>query len=98
MRQSRGKAKREDEQPIAALIEEALPRPRKRAKVAAASATKKGADEVGNAQNVLRASRKAALSSSISRKKVQHFNIADTGIKRTADPDDTKPIARLRAK
>ena len=62
------------------------------------SAAKKGADEMGNAQNVLRASRKAALTSSISRKKVQHFNIADPSLKRIADPDDVKPIARLRVK
>ena len=85
---------------MSALIkEEPLPKARKEANMYVSSAAKKGdLDEVGNAQHVLRASRKAALASSISRKKIQHFNIADTGVKRTADPDDTKPIARLRTK
>ena len=62
----------------AQIKEEPLPKARKKAgKVSVSSAAKKGAGEVGNAQHVLRASRKAAVTSSISRKKVQHFNIAD---------------------
>ena len=93
----RQKTKREDGQPIATLIEEALPTPRKRAKaVSVASAAKKGADEVGAAQNVLRASRKAALATSKSRKKVERFDIGDPSLKRRVDPDDRRPIGRLR--
>ena len=86
---------KEDEAPIKTLIEEkALPKPKKRAKAAEPS------KKIEDAQNVLRASRRAAASNP-ARKKVERFIIADPPVaqKRRADFDeDIRPISRLRVR
>ena len=85
--------KKEDSAPIIKLIEEALPKPKKRVNIAEPS--KKQED----AKNILRASRRAAADRT--KAKQGKFTIASPPepVKRRAQfDDDLGPISRLRVR
>ena len=93
-RQKRLLIKKQDEAPISTLIEEkALPKPKKRAKVAE---TSKGMED---AKNVLRASRRAAADRNKAKQAKFLISSPPEAQKRRADLDeDTRPISRLRVR
>ena len=96
--QARQRAKKADEQPLQALVEEAIPKPKAKAKARAATASK--GEGISNAQNVFRASRKAAAANAgKSRKRVERFIIADLPAsekRKKAEEEDNRPLEKLR--